>query len=94
VKSVETLFSSVGTKEVGGELLSLELVVEAASDGWRRVSGYSSSKRWIMPWSVVSRKSKRPVRMLAYQHNGKVVKLTVVQVIVTLRLSDKCRLYS
>lgn len=45
MKSVETLFSSVGTKEVGGELLSLELVVEAASDGWRRVSGYSSSKR-------------------------------------------------
>ena len=33
VKSVDTLFSSVGTAEVGGELLSLELVVEAASDG-------------------------------------------------------------
>jgi hypothetical protein len=45
LKSVETLLSSVGTAEVGGELLSLELAVDAVSEGCRRVSGYSSSKR-------------------------------------------------
>ena len=65
LKSVDVLFSSVGTADVGGELLSFELVMDAVSEGCRRVSGYSSSKRWIMPWRVWSRKSRRPAAILA-----------------------------
>jgi hypothetical protein len=33
LKSVDVLFSIVGTADVGGELLSFELVVDAVSEG-------------------------------------------------------------
>ena len=50
----ETLVVDVRALEVGGEIeLGVEECVEAlsavVSEGWRRHSGYSSSKRWIMP---------------------------------------------
>lgn len=50
--SVVILASRVGTAEVGGEVLGIELDVDATSDGCIRVSGYSSSKRWIIPSKV------------------------------------------
>ena len=53
--SSETLVVNVGVLEARGEVeLGVEECVEAlsavtVSEGWRRHSGYSSSKRWIMP---------------------------------------------
>ena len=91
------LLSRVGAVEVGGEVLGTELVLcdEAASEGWSRVSGYSSSKRWIMPSSVWSRKSRRPViklvMLIVTSAKDSDVR-TVSHVVTILRLSNQRRL--
>lgn len=86
----------VGTEESGGEVLRTELAREceelASDDVARRVSGYSFSKRSIMPWRVLSRKRRRPNRV-SCDHDGVYAEvLTVVHVIAAFRLSNKCRL--
>lgn len=83
---------NAGSRE---EVLALESRVGAAVvvGLGRRVSGYSSSKRWIMRWRVLSRNWRRSVEDLSMLDTScEDIPLTIIHLVTRLRFLDQGRL--